>query len=112
MTLPKKNRQSIVVLGETYHWTRGRSPENMWITIQHGSGQGALIRMDAVGMPMPSDIAEAIRFAQKHGWQPTQGGEPFYLGFTDRKNHPRLVVRQDHERPYWQELELDCHDAD
>ena len=75
MTLPKKSRSSIVVDDVTYHWTRGRSPACLWVTVQHGSGHGALLRIDTVGIPMPNDIADGIRFAIKSGWEPKIGGE-------------------------------------
>jgi hypothetical protein len=107
MTLPKKSRSSIVVDAVTFHWTRGRSPENMWVTVQHGSGHGALLRIDTHGIPLPDDIADAIRFAMQSGWQPESGGDMFFLGFTDLPDYPRFVVRAHDSPDYWREFSRD-----
>ena len=101
MTLPKKSRSSIVVDDVTFHWTRGRAPECLWVTVQHGSGHGSLLRIDTVGVPLPNDIADGIRFAIASGWNPESGGKMFYLGFTDQPNNDRFVVRAHDSPPYW-----------
>ena len=107
MTLPKKSRSSIVVDDVTYHWTRGRSPACLWVTVQHGSGHGALLRIDTVGIPMPNDIADGIRFAIKSGWEPKIGGKMFYLGFTDQPGFERFVVRAHDSPDYWRVISGD-----
>ncbi len=104
MTLPKKSRKVIVVDGVTFHWTRGKIPENMWVTVQHGSGHGSLLRIDLYGVPLPNDIADGIRFALRSGWVPESAGEMFYLGFTDLPNHDRFVVRSKDSPDFWRDF--------
>ena len=102
--LPSKRRSNIVIDGETFHWTRGRSPENLWVTVQHASGKGPLLRIDLDGIPLPADVADAIRFAMANGWEARAAGSAFFLGFTTRADHPRFVVRNHDSPDYWREF--------
>src|SRR5262245_1579479 len=101
--LPAKSRSTIVVDGSEYHWTRGRG--DGWVTVQHESGNGSLLRIDLYGLPMPADIADAIRFALAHGWSPFTSGPMFFIGFTDVADRPRFVVRAHDSPDYWRELQ-------
>jgi hypothetical protein len=73
----------------------------MWVTVQHASGVGSLLRIDTYGIPKPKDIADAIRFALQSGWVPESGGEMFFIGFTDRPDHERFVLRSHDSPDFW-----------
>ena len=109
MTLPKYKRRRIVVDGVSYHWTRGRAPANMWITVQHGSGRGPQLRIDLFGVPLPRDIAEGIRFALANGWSPIEGEIPMFLGFSDQRESNRFVLRSANSPDYWKEFSGEAH---
>jgi hypothetical protein len=102
MTLPAKSRRTIVVDNVSYYWTRGRS--DGWVTIQHSSGRGPLLRIDLWGIPLPVDIANGIRFAIANGWSPTEGDKPMYLGFNDKEESERFVLRSADSPDYWREF--------
>jgi len=104
MALPKRNRRVIVVDGVRYHWTRGRTPENMWVTAQLANGRGSLLRIDLYGVPTPAEITEAIRFAIAHGWLPMERHEVFYLGFTKQRDSERFVLRSAVSPDFWREF--------
>lgn len=106
MAIPKRNRRSIVVDGDTYNWTRGRPKraDQGWATVQHADGLGSILRIDLYGIPTPADIAEGIRFAIANGWRPTKSDGAFHLGFTDQRETDRFVLRSASSPDFWREF--------
>jgi hypothetical protein len=107
MTMPRKNRRNLIVDGVKYHWIeRGHGKEH-WlnlgyssgcITFQEAPGRGACLFLVFIEYPTRRDLAEVIRFALQHGWQPSQN-KPFYLGFSDAPARERFVVRTKDSEP-------------
>lgn len=72
MTFPKRNRRTIVVDEQKFHWLcRGEIFADAYVRIQDASGQGGLLSVQFVGIVTPRHVAQAIRFARSHGWDPT-----------------------------------------
>ncbi len=104
MTLPKKNRRDLSVDGVDFHWTIGSRDDHRrgTATVQHASGTGAKLIIDPLGAVRPDDVAGAIRFAVSHGWNPTDAGPNFWIGFDDsRASADRFVLRKESDEPFW-----------
>jgi len=86
MSFPRRHTRKIIVDGIVYHWHLNADFDSRfeaWIVIGQKGNAGQLILLDpyhpgfVIG---PRAVAEAIRFARAHGWQPAIPGKPIHLG--------------------------------
>ena len=84
MTMPKANRHTIHVDGESFHWIE-RFEQSSRLTIQHASGQGSCLVVMPLDMLLPGSIANGIRFAIQAGWLPGRPGDNVWLVFQERE---------------------------
>ena len=60
--------------------------------------------IDPFGQIRDHEIPDAIRFALRIGWRPTESGPPIWIGFIDSENlKARFVVRNPKDPPYWRD---------
>ncbi len=103
MTLPRKNRRTIVVDGHTYHWQF--DPFRLWgndsfVCVQDGTGRGPLLKMQWVGIALPNHIEAAIRFAHANGWRPN-GKNILEIGANSNENPVTFRIKPDGAPRYW-----------
>jgi len=103
MTLPKKGRRNITVDGLQYHW--GFDPfrlfgNDSFICVQDATGHGPLLKIQWVGIALPSHIESAIRFALGHGWTPIIG-EILEIGADSRTDRVAFEIKPDGAPRYW-----------
>jgi hypothetical protein len=72
-------------------------------TVQHASGCGARLIIDPIGILLPDDVGNAIRFAIELGWKPSESGPDAWIGFCDEhlEKEKRFVARAASDPPYW-----------
>jgi hypothetical protein len=106
MTLPSRNRRTVTIDSTQYHWVKGSRGDNGRgvVTVQLAEGQGAKLMIDPYGFIRDHEVPEAIRFALRMGWQPTESGPPMWIGFLDSENvEARFVLRDAKDPPYWRD---------
>lgn len=99
MALARRGSRRIVVRGTAYRWRLRRRPTYCqglcWtpctFAVEHADAPGSTLVVTTdqphlsnwlgrEGRPiLPSDVAQAIALALRHGWMPTAPGRPFHL---------------------------------
>ncbi|PGH48782.1 hypothetical protein CRI70_21275 [Streptomyces sp. Ru87] len=100
MAMPRKGSRLITVNGTSYRWMVRHKPTYSQATLQslltvaveHTERPGSVLVlrmpqahpsnwMNAPAVAVrPAAVAQGIRAAIRHGWQPDQRGRPFHLG--------------------------------
>ncbi|EMI40865.1 hypothetical protein [Rhodopirellula sp. SWK7] len=115
MSLPRRNRRNVYINDVHYHWVKGSRGDNGRgvVTIQLAAGDGSKLMVDPYGRIRDDEIPDAIRFALSAGWQPSDAGPPFWIGFADHVAPTScFALRTAKDPPYWTEFVTEDNAAD